>query len=269
MKKNIKKQVGLALASTMLGAAMIGGGTWAAFNDVETLANDVATGTLDMDVADIVSDPFLTTFNLSNLKPGDEFTRTFRLQNNGSLAIKEAWLDVVDKNWNNGVNEYTTANPAAENDKLQFLDQFAIEVLISGMEAGVANDFDLITLADGYTLKDLVQGNIAADPSVGLEVDGSGRINLAPSNASAQWTGIPASPLDYEDIKLTISMIDDPARDGTGEYTQNKYQGDNIDLDFVMEATQWNGNIFDNNNTSENAQADNNPGNNNPNPVTP
>ena len=48
----IKKKLGLGVASAALGLSLIGGGTWAAFNDAATINNHFAAGTLDLEVGD-------------------------------------------------------------------------------------------------------------------------------------------------------------------------------------------------------------------------
>lgn len=83
---NIKKKLGLGVASAALGLSLIGGGTYAYFNDVETTNNTFAAGTLDLAV-----NPE-TIINVSNIKPGDWMNRTFKLENNGSLDISKVLL---------------------------------------------------------------------------------------------------------------------------------------------------------------------------------
>lgn len=83
---SIKKKLGLGIASAALGMSLVGGGTFAYFNDVETTNNTFAAGTLDLAV-----DP-TTIIDVNNIKPGDWMNRTFELQNNGSLNISEVIL---------------------------------------------------------------------------------------------------------------------------------------------------------------------------------
>ncbi|HHY74887.1 MAG TPA: spore coat protein [Bacillus bacterium] len=244
----IKKKLGLGVASAALGLALIGGGTWAAFNDVETLSNNIATGTLDLDITPGTTTE--TTFDLQNLKPGDEFTRSFTLNNNGTLAIKDVWLDVIPMNFTNGENEYVGRHGQPDNDALEFLDQFAVKVLISGVEGG-ANAYTLIQESDNVTLRNLAEGT---GLPAGLQMNGK-RLNLTPvpGKNGPEWDGIPLNPYDYEIVEFTITMIDDQEKVTDmespvyGEYTQNVYQGDSVDLLFQFEATQWHGIIIDEN----------------------
>lgn len=78
---SLKKKLGLGIASAALGISLIGGGTFAYFNDVEETNNTFAAGTLDLAVNPSV------IIDVDNLKPGDEMVREFVLENNGSLDI--------------------------------------------------------------------------------------------------------------------------------------------------------------------------------------
>jgi spore coat-associated protein N len=79
---SLKKQFAVTLASVGLGAALIGGGTFAYFNDTETSnGNTFAAGTIDLR-------PDLTgaaVFNITNAKPGQEWDVNYTLKNAGSL----------------------------------------------------------------------------------------------------------------------------------------------------------------------------------------
>ncbi|ANX13742.1 hypothetical protein ABE41_017165 [Fictibacillus arsenicus] len=89
---SIKKKIGLGVASGALGLAMISGGTWAAFSDSETLAdNDFFAGTLDLKPEMESS----ALFEISDLAPGDTMTRNINLTNAGSVDIKHVWFDVT------------------------------------------------------------------------------------------------------------------------------------------------------------------------------
>lgn len=95
----LKKKLGRGVASAVLGAALIGGGTFAFFSDKEVSNNTFAAGTLDL-----VANP-TTIINVDNLKPGDTVKRDFKLENKGSLDIKKVLLQtdysVVDAKGDN------------------------------------------------------------------------------------------------------------------------------------------------------------------------
>lgn len=227
----VKKKLGLGVASAALGLALVGGGTWAAFNDVERLNNAFATGTLDLEVVDV--DGGETTFNLQNLKPGDSMERFFQLENNGTLAIKEVLMNAHATNFKNGENEFVGKHGMRDNGKKDFLKQFNVEILLTGYEnqnAEPRDNYSIIKPEDGKTLYDLVKMK---------------DINLAPYNEIEEWTGIPIDPNDYEIVQIKITMKDDQRKvkkgSAKGEYYQNKYQGDSVDINFTLEATQWDG----------------------------
>mgnify|MGYP001199829778 CR=1 FL=1 len=232
---SIKKKLGLGVASAALGLALVGGGTWAAFNDVERLNHSFATGTLDLEIEDVKLNkkPIPKTFELSNIKPGDQMVRAFKLKNNGTLAIREVLMNVSYSDFKNGKNEFVDEHKQKDNTAEEFLDQFKVEILLTGAEnpnAQPRDNFYIIKPEDNKTLKDLIKMK---------------DINLAPANKDEQWTGIPKIPDDYEIVVIAITMKDDKTKvnggKADGEYVQNKYQGDSIKLNMTFEATQWEG----------------------------
>ncbi|WP_439020199.1 TasA family protein [Bacillus thuringiensis] len=82
----LKKKLGMGIASAVLGAALVGGGTFAFFSDKEVSNNTFAAGTLDL-----VANP-KAVVDVSNLKPGDTIEKEFKLENKGSLDIKKVLL---------------------------------------------------------------------------------------------------------------------------------------------------------------------------------
>ncbi len=103
---NLKKQFAVTLASVGLGAALIGGGTFAYFNDKETVNNTFAAGTLDLTVKPT------EVFKVSNLKPGDTMTRKFVISNSGTLNIQDVLMHtgykVTDKKGDNGAEDFAS-----------------------------------------------------------------------------------------------------------------------------------------------------------------
>ncbi|AZB43569.1 cell division protein FtsN [Bacillus sp. FJAT-42376] len=96
----IKKKLGLGLASAALGLSLVGGGTYAYFNDKADAASSFAAGTLDLNVNPT------TIIDVKNIKPGDYMTRAFKLENSGSLDIKKVLL----------TTDYTVNEGAAGNN---------------------------------------------------------------------------------------------------------------------------------------------------------
>lgn len=96
---NIKKQLGLGIASAALGLTLVSGGTFAYFSDTETSSNTFAAGTLDLAAAPT------EIIEVDNIKPGDTMIRDFELQNNGTLDIEKVLLDT----------DYTVTDAAGDN----------------------------------------------------------------------------------------------------------------------------------------------------------
>ncbi|MFD1928590.1 TasA family protein [Sporosarcina siberiensis] len=83
---SLKKKLAMSIATGALAVSMIGGGTYAYFNDVETSVNQFAAGTLDLTL-----NPE-TIISVNKIKPGDWMDRTFALENTGSLDISKVLL---------------------------------------------------------------------------------------------------------------------------------------------------------------------------------
>ncbi|WP_066175987.1 TasA family protein [Bacillus marinisedimentorum] len=263
-----KKLVTGAL-SACLGLSLVGGGTWAAFNDVEAVENHLAAGTLDLEVINIEGAE--ATFNVSDLKPGDSMYRAFLLDNVGSLAIKEVLLDVVPSGFTNGEENEYVAQTGQENNIEEFLEQFNVEMVWVSSRSFTDKDphflqmllndpnFMIINSGDSISLKDLVANDFPA----GVKTGGDGRLNLAPDNMLfGQFDGLPVKPNDKEAILMKISMKDEESREiegeARGEFTQNRYQGDAVDITFSLEATQWEGmNVQHNGYNKQNEKAHN------------
>ncbi|WP_156288279.1 TasA family protein [Oceanobacillus salinisoli] len=118
---DFKKKMGTGILAGALGLSLVGGGTYAAFNDVEEIDNFFSAGTLDL----VTSTDVL--FDISNLKPGDHITETLTLTNNGSLEIDEILLNGFASGWEDVLHTHLTDN--GKNSKAEFLSQFQVEVL--------------------------------------------------------------------------------------------------------------------------------------------
>lgn len=129
----LKKRLGMGIMAGMLGISLVGGGTFAYFSDTEVSNNTFAAGTLDLSLnpTEIIK--------VDNIKPGDHFTRTFELYNNGSLDIAKVLLNT----------EYTVNDAKGDNTE-DFGEHIQVEFLYN------LNNFDEVifetTLAE---LKDM------------------------------------------------------------------------------------------------------------------
>ncbi|NKE07457.1 TasA family protein [Mesobacillus selenatarsenatis] len=263
---SIKKKLGLGMASAALGVSLVGGGTFAYFNDTEVISNSFAAGKLDLAVVNLSQENTKELINLTNLKPGDTIEREFRLDNVGSLAIKDVLMNLSYTGFARSANIDASVERAdtidddkgvgTNKDALSFLDQFVVKILTTGTEG---QSYDLLKSDGGLTLADLYKatnkdyvggdkGDVAAEVRSAMgtkwadywvqETDDNkqGRINIASKNGGswAQYDGVPVNPDDFDDIKVIIEFKD------SGE-PQNEYQGNSVKLGINLEARQWNG----------------------------
>ncbi|MGD6815548.1 TasA family protein [Metabacillus sp. 84] len=94
----IKTKLGLGIASAALGLSLVGGGTYAYFNDRAEATSSFAAGTLDLNAVPT------EVVNVKDMAPGDYVTRTFKLQNDGTVDIKKVLL----------TTDYTVVNKEGE-----------------------------------------------------------------------------------------------------------------------------------------------------------
>ncbi|WAA10007.1 TasA family protein [Fervidibacillus albus] len=199
---SFKKKMGLGIVTGALGLTLIGGGTWAAFNDVETTHNYFEAGTLDL-----VTNPE-TLINLSNMKPGDYITKTLTLTNNGSLDIDEIILNVDAEGWEDVLHDHLPDN--GENTLEDFLSQFNVHV-VSDEYAGSFTALELVNLENTK-----------------LTLEGEGVPAISPGES--------------KEITITLEFKEDDTKYPNSRlYVQNKYQGEGATVKLQFEATQMPG----------------------------
>lgn len=260
---SIKKKLGLGVASAVLGVSLVGGGTWAAFNDTATINNHFASGELDLVVGKSGTKPI--SFDLTNMKPGDNVQRIFKLNNAGTLAIKEVLLTTTASNFVDGGDASTQAD---------FLSQFVINFAqVDGESTNWEPRNNVVKSGQTLTLADLVDGSYTS--KIKTEYLGAGnKINLAPLTVAAgaeAERGIPVEPTDTDDVFIQITFKNDLQKDANNEYVQNKFMNDKVDFFFNLEATQWDGVHVDSHNSNgavNNGVQGSAEGSNMPNPVT-
>jgi spore coat-associated protein N len=196
----IKQKLGLGVASAALGISLIGGGTYAYFNDVETTNNTFAAGTLDLSV-----DP-TTIIDVDNIKPGDRMSRTFKLENKGSLDISKVVLStdysVTDKEGDN-VDDF------GKHIRVNFLKNEDKNGVIQRPENVIVST----TLADlKGEMPDAVENKIWAFLGWGDEA-----------------SGIKAGTSD--ELYVQFEFVDNDA-------DQNEFQGDSLELEWKFDAKQ-------------------------------
>lgn len=218
---SIKKKMSMGILAGALGVSLIGGGTWAAFNDVEEVNNTFAAGTLDL----VVGEATTMDFTISNLKPGDYFTKELVLKNNGSLDINQIKLHATkEAGWEDkDVLGLASKFPGVDttNSQDDFLDQFNVKIFPKGSSTAIYDK----------TLKDLASG-------VGIT-------ELTGTNASTVGLASGAADKVY-DVKVTF-VENSTKFSGSRLHEQNKYQDEKSNLKFVFEATQMPGEDRSNN----------------------
>ncbi|MET3698688.1 camelysin [Bacillus oleivorans] len=241
---SLKKKLTMGALSATLGMSLVGAGTWAAFNDIEEVNASLAAGSLDL-VVDEYNGP--VNFNISNLKPGDTMTRYIKLDNAGTLAIKDVLLSIDSVNFTDYLPVGADSDIYGANTADEYLSQFKVTLLKTGIEGAdeeIISSADNITLADIYLatnpdqLDPVAIAKLSAAIGNGHWVDG--HVNLA-SAAQNQWTGLPVNPADFDTVEMSIEFVEYSIRDARGVEEQNKYQGDTADITFTLEARQWEG----------------------------
>jgi spore coat-associated protein N len=212
----IKKKLGLGIGAAALGLSLVGGGTFAYFNDTASINNQFAAGTLNLDVQ---KDPeSAVNFDLRNLKPGDNATRYFVLANGGSLSIKDVLMKVGVTDFVDGM---VAKNKASDSNVTQYLSQFKVDFFrVQNPDpsnvAAWGNQANLII--GNVTLADIVAGTYTGiNPSY---VSGTS-LNISP-------TGLPVG--DKDGVAIKITFVDSG--------NQNIYQGDSAKVQFNLTAEQ-------------------------------
>jgi spore coat-associated protein N len=196
---SLKKKLGLGLASAALGLSLIGGGTYAYFNDVETTNNTFAAGTLDLAVNPT------TIINVNNIKPGDIMPRTFKLENNGSLDISKVIL----------TTDYTVSGPRLGSD--DFGKHIKVNFLVNEDKSGILGTSNVIVSKTLYELK-----NLSPDA-----VDNISRTILG--YQSGERDGLKAGTKD--DLYVSFEFVNN------GQ-DQNEFQGASLQLKWTFDAKQ-------------------------------
>lgn len=113
---SIKKKIGGALLGTALGAALIGGGTFAIFTDTASNAqNTFTSGTIDINLGDGAW-AGAAHVDIANLAPGDSGSKTVTVKNDGSLELRyDVTGTLAGALASNDPNGDTVADPGESN----------------------------------------------------------------------------------------------------------------------------------------------------------
>ncbi|WAA11841.1 TasA family protein [Fervidibacillus halotolerans] len=203
---SLKKKLGLGIISAALGISLVGGGTFAYFNDVETSNNTFAAGTLDLTVEPSV------IFNVDNLKPGDYMKRYFELQNTGSLDIARVLLDT----------SYEVIDAKGDNGSEDMGEHFLVHFIRNLGHPEHWLDDDSYTVVSSKTIKELSEMTVE---ELAVELEDY-------FFWERKVDGIPAGESDY--LVVMIEFVDN------GE-DQNIFQGDTLQLEWKFTAEQEEG----------------------------
>ncbi|KGP74123.1 cell division protein FtsN [Pontibacillus yanchengensis Y32] len=207
----LKSKLAMGVMTGALGLSLVGGGTYAAFNDVESAEGTYSAGTLDLELGNFVSG----TMDVDKLVPGDSIEREFEIMNNGNVDIKEVLFDVTATNH---------TEVGGDNTDGEFYEQFKVEIFNSDSRDVLA-DLKADLHQSEISMQDLINAP-AFDVASG---DGF-------NNKDGDFNG-----KDSDTFHIKVSFKDNKAKDGNGEYEQNKYMGEGVTLDFNFEATQKDG----------------------------
>ncbi|USG66294.1 CalY family protein [Brevibacillus ruminantium] len=194
----LKKQFAVTLASVGLGAALIGGGTFAWFNATTAIENNTfAAGKME-----IGATPAESVFQVENMKPGDWFERTFEITNTGTIDINKLLMSI-----DYSINDVKGDNGADD------LDNHLKVYWLSSADPNIpVSERIIIHPRNGKTLKELKAGG-----------------DLDISSWATKLLTLPPDTTD--EIYLGIEFHDDNT-------DQNRFQEDSLNLTLKLEGKQ-------------------------------
>ena len=141
---SIKKKLGMGIVAAILGASLIGGGTFAYFSDTETSENTFAAGTLDINLKG-TDDREEVDLSIDNMKPGDWKVHQIRIYNEGTLKINDVKLNV----------DYEVTDANGDNGDEDFADHILVHIMKLGSREVVADWVPLSEIEDLVVAEDL------------------------------------------------------------------------------------------------------------------
>lgn len=205
----LRTKLGMAVISSVIGATMIAGGTFAEFTSQQTSSGNTFTaGTLTMDISN--KNAAAVTWNTpSGFKPGDTLTNTINFNNSGSIDAHHVFFDFKNVSHSGGTNDVNLADKIIVTDIHDTFDGHDGSNVMSQVASSVGNKDAVLTLAE---LETFSAGFYSIDDRSG----GDGTILRAGNQ---------------HDYSLTFSFkFDDAANDD--------YQAATTDFDLQCRATQ-------------------------------
>lgn len=197
-----KKSFSIGAATALLGLALIGGGTFAAFTSEAVSENTFAAGVIDLELNEPVF------FDLDRLKPGDTMEQTFILENTGNMTMGSVHLET----------DYEVIDANGDNGDADFGEHFIVEFIKNNGPSIIDSNNKVVEDKSLAYMKDVVFERIATYP--------------APSG-SFNFEGI--SPGDKHYLSVKIKFKD------TNEIDQNIFQGDQLKLKWTFTGHQQDG----------------------------
>lgn len=100
---DIKKNLIIGIMTGLIGMALISGGTIAYFSDATDTENQILSGYMDLDIGNVNNEGVL--FEFKNKKPGDTFSHSFSMKNNGTLDMRDISLHSKHTTYNREGNK--------------------------------------------------------------------------------------------------------------------------------------------------------------------
>ncbi|MFC1897774.1 TasA family protein [Chloroflexota bacterium] len=195
----MKKILGLTVAAVLV-MALVGGGTWAYFSDVETSTGNVLTaGTLDLDINSGDSNYVILTANITDVAPGVSASDSTTLSASGTLTGElDITMTSIDSEENTIiVDAESVGGPdtteAAGEGELDANTWMAFWLDYDGVGSWSTNDVGLNSSSGTYTFSAATTGTAtggstttiqdsgggfgSSDEQVGLPVTVSGTVN--------------------------------------------------------------------------------------------
>jgi len=141
---NVKKNLTIGIISAALGLSLIGGGTFAYFNDTEVTNNIFQAGTLDIYLKG-TDDKEQVDLSVQNMKPGDTKIHQIRIYNQGSLDVKDVKLNI----------DYDIVDAKGDNGNEDFADHILVHIMKLGSKEVVANWVPLSQIKDLVVAQDI------------------------------------------------------------------------------------------------------------------
>jgi spore coat-associated protein N len=206
---SLKKKLGLGMASAALGLSLVGGGTFAYFNDTATLHNSFESGTLVLDIEQAWNFP--VNFDLENIRPGQSWERQFVLANNGSLDFGNTFMTV------------TNAGGAAGDNAL--LDALTVKYFVDAtapvVDPGAPDAGYILLNSQDITLREAINGQFAGKIKAPY-ITADGKLNLTPLGQAAGADNRYRMIIEFPNVNAP----------------QNDLQGLSVDVDFNFDARQ-------------------------------